>query len=513
MRFLLLAAFLYCLSILFQVPTVHKTPVKPNHSYEMSSTLLRFDKFRLPSDSFFISSEGDSVHNAFIRLLVILSLEKLSDSGVAHYLLMDILGYERWNEVFKHFSLSLWYEGEKSKFLLVIPWARINSFDRLLASSDDEDLLNSQGLLSRQWNAGEELFIKKHGQFLLISNSQDRVQSPVSEGEDGKVRVFFYSDTGSLNILGLPGISSIDTIEGKSVGEGEKSSIEFKVRLKESTRNDRWLTLFQAGQSKLHKEDRNVVQIQCSIPSLINEPEVRQRLAKASPKQAPAMKWIVEALSGTFGIHGYFEDGRAQGSLTMGFSSPGSSGQAIEKIESLLHLRGGVLAKLDGSGNYSISLPFLPVTLFLSRNRDLLSLSTASSWQASQGGIISDPGFLHGFIILEKIAGDLEKGMLNFKEQYHIRKLRQCLQIRRLETGIFRKCPLGPNFKSAPEGLECALHGSMASPGSVLARDHDQRFMVFSDFLKAFQLIYVHGLVEDKALKFKFTNHFPSHQK
>ena len=412
-----------------------------------------------------------------------------------------------------HFSISIWQEENELKVLLALPWKRVDDFDRLISADELREREGSQTWSSRQWNALDQVFFRKHEGFLLISNSRNRSLVAVPQVRVAEEGLFLYADKVALRHLGFSGSRSIRKILGKSSAQGKTSPLELTLELEDSERNKRWLSLLEESQLSFQRDERDVLQIQCSISSLIEQPEVRERLAKASPKQAPALKWLVDALSGYFGIHGYYQDGRAQGSLTAGFNSPGSSAQAIEKIESLLQLRGGVLAELNGGGSYSITLPFLPVTLFLSRVREYLSLSTAPLQKPGLTKVFSEPAFFHGLILLDQIADDLLKGLVNVKEQYHIRKLRQCLQIRRLETGVFRRCPLGPGFTSVQDGLNCPLHGALSAPGSVLARDQDQRFDAFDNFLAVFKFIHVRGMVQDNGLKFVLINHSPDHQK
>jgi|GEM_PF-1991959 len=513
MRFLLLAAFLYYLSVVFQVRSPDLEPVSQGTPVRKELDLVGFHQFHSPADSFFLRSDVTPSERALIRLATIVCLEKLSESGAARYLLLKILGYQNWYEVFDRFSLSLWKEEEKFRFLLALPWSMAPRFNPLF---EPEELLEpgkDSDWTPKQWNSSSQLFLRKNGDFLLISDSNSRrLDSPATIPHQEN-QSFFYSDDSALKLFNLPGDAWIESVEGRLTGSEKKSRIQFVMKMNDSRRSEKWLGLLKGGQRPFPWNERDLVQIFLSIPGFISQPEIQKRLVNASPKKAPALSWIAAALAGKFTIHGFREDGRPHGTLTASFHSPGDSAQAIQKIESLLQRKGGVLSDLDEGRRYSVTIPFLPISLFLSRTLEQLGLSTTPNWNAPNTVELSRPGFFHGSIQLDKISNDFQRGMKSVKEQYHVRKLRQCLQIRRLETGVFRFCPLGQGFENTPDGLICPLHGTMRSPGSRAARERDHRFQAFIDFLEAYKSFYFRASVSTAGIELLLMDQAPGLKK
>ncbi len=473
------------------------------------TSLTGFARFRQSQDLFFLRSDIGDPAQTLVRSSVIVGMEKLSDAGVGRFLLNKVLRYDSWFEVFDRFSLSIWKKEESIHFLLALPWAKAGFFSRFFESHELSTGSSSQGWVAKQWNTAQIVYLKKAGPYLLIADSKDRILPPLDQPtpDDSKFLVAKSSFLARLDLEGSAWIKSIDGIEVA------QSQVQLIATPKDGVTLAGWMDILKASEMPFSRNELDIARLNLRISGLLQNKDFQNRILSKTSKRLPALDDLISALAGQFTIHGFRIDGRTHGSATAMFASPGASAQAIQQIEGLLQRRGGVLTDLEESRKYSVSIPFLPISLFLSRKLSRLNLSTYSDWGGVEPRDFGDPGFFHLAVSLNQISPEIRKGIERIKEQFHVRKLRQCLQIRRMETGSFLTCPLGDSFQSTEAGLDCPLHGSTNSPGSRIAREGDTRFHILEDFLQKYAEIYLRARVGEEKIILSILDRIPTEAK
>ena len=508
MRLLILCAFLFFLSIAFRIED--KKVLSPESEVlglDAEEDFIDLGAYAQDEDLIFVQTLPE---NAFSRVLS-LGISVLADLGrgydLSRLLLFQSNSIQDWGKLFSHSALSVWEEGGRTQFLWVSPYQNQEGLRNLLPEKLRLSVDQKSRWVAWQVLSNQVLYLKRMGSHLLVSSSTAR---KLPSAENPKVmdektnNLFLRVQKGGLSLvselLALKNpnpLQHLERVEGSVNGE---SSLTINIY----PRNPQLLRSWRGEQANFPRYNA-VFQLGFYFSQWLGSTSIKKRITTQVLRRNRLLLAILETLDGSFHFFGNMQGRTPIWAIKLGCLNPGTSGRAVHYLEEFLQSKGGILSSLKPGKSYSLSLPLLPVHLFLSREgKELIFGNTPESWPTEISGK-KLYGLGHLQMNLGPIWDQIEKFSTQAKSRYHKARFRECIRKMKSSSMNLDSCPLGPPYLQTAKTPSCVLHGSLADPGMELALEKESRFLILKQALKTLERSDFQVSVNDSAMQLQLT--------
>jgi hypothetical protein len=508
MRLLVLCAFLFFLSIIFRIED-HK-PSQPKAMIQVLDSqngYVSLASFANQDDLIFFQTLPQNPFGPLFSL----GLSILSDLGrgydLPRLLLFQSNSIQDWERLFSHSAFSAWEVGGKVEFF----WVSLYQAQSALLESLPKDLRlevdKKMDWVPWQALSEQSLYLRRYGAYLLVSSSPDRKLPPLQSQMTSPIDLnpVFRIKEGGIKLISklvpLKDPSLLNWIEGLNGTVVSESRFKIEIRVKNSPNR---LDLLRQGQVRFDRFD-TMFHLGVQLSNWFQSESVKKRISTRFLRNNKLLSGVLETLEGRFTLVGDFTGKTPAWALRLGCSSPGTSGQAVSYLEQFLHSKGGILASLSPGKTYSLSLPFLPVNLFLSRDgKNLVLGNQPDSWpdKSTRSGL---PGLAYMEINLRPIWSQVEKFTTQAKRRYHMTRFRECIQRLKASSMRLDSCPFGPPYLQSGGVQSCIFHGSLANPGVDKAIAKEPRFSILRQAIKVLDKAFFELSVGEDAIQLEVT--------